>query len=136
LSARRFTFATTCRSSKIRKCRKSRFLPLTALIGTTAGSILWGLLADSFGRRAAILLSALMFIGTAICGVMPSFEWNLVMCFLMGASAGGLLPMTFTLMAEMIPAKHRGWLDRIEMKAISMKAPRCRSVRSKMVYSL
>ena len=32
------------------------------------------------------------------------------MCFLMGASAGGLLPITFTLMAEMIPAKHRGWL--------------------------
>jgi MFS transporter, putative metabolite:H+ symporter len=86
------------------------FLPLVALTGTTVGSILWGRLADSFGRRAAILLSALMFIGTAICGVMPSFEWNLVMCFLMGASAGGLLPITFTLMAEMIPAKHRGWL--------------------------
>jgi putative MFS transporter len=32
------------------------------------------------------------------------------MCFLMGASAGGLLPITFTLMAEMIPAAHRGWL--------------------------
>jgi putative MFS transporter len=86
------------------------FLPLVALIGTTVGSVLWGRLADSFGRRAAILLSALMFIGTAICGVMPSFEWNLVMCFLMGTSAGGLLPITFTLMAEMIPAKHRGWL--------------------------
>jgi putative MFS transporter len=28
----------------------------------------------------------------------------------MGASAGGLLPITFTLMAEMIPAAHRGWL--------------------------
>jgi putative MFS transporter len=41
---------------------------------------------------------------------MPSFEWNLAMCFLMGASAGGLLPITFTLMAEMIPAAHRGWL--------------------------
>jgi putative MFS transporter len=51
-----------------------------------------------------------MFIGTAICGAMPSFEWNLAMCFLMGASAGGLLPITFTLMAEMIPAAHRGWL--------------------------
>ncbi|WP_019142440.1 MFS transporter [Noviherbaspirillum massiliense] len=86
------------------------FLALVALTGTTVGSILWGRLADSFGRRAAILLSALMFIGTAICGAMPSFEWNLVMCFLMGASAGGLLPITFTLMAEMIPATHRGWL--------------------------
>ncbi|RJG07696.1 MFS transporter [Noviherbaspirillum cavernae] len=86
------------------------WLPLVALTGTTVGSIVWGRLADSFGRRAAILLSALMFIGTAICGAMPSFEWNLVMCFLMGASAGGLLPITFTLMAETIPAAHRGWL--------------------------
>jgi putative MFS transporter len=85
-------------------------LALVALIGTTVGSILWGRMADIMGRRASILLSALMFIGTAICGAMPSFEWNLIMCFLMGMSAGGLLPITFTLMAEMIPAAHRGWL--------------------------
>ena len=85
-------------------------LALVALTGTTVGSVLWGWLADRFGRRAAILLSALMFIGTSICGAMPTFEWNLAMCFLMGASAGGLLPITFTLMAETIPAAHRGWL--------------------------
>jgi putative MFS transporter len=41
---------------------------------------------------------------------MPSFGWNLAMCFLMGASAGGLLPVAFTLMAETVPAAHRGWL--------------------------
>jgi putative MFS transporter len=86
------------------------FLALVALTGTTVGSVVWGMVADRFGRRATILLSALMFIGTAICGAMPSFAWNLAMCFLMGASAGGLLPITFTLMAEMIPAAHRGWL--------------------------
>ncbi|MBW8824610.1 MAG: MFS transporter [Xanthomonadales bacterium] len=85
-------------------------LALVALIGTTVGSIVWGWLADVFGRRAGILLSALMFIGTAICGAMPLFGWNLVMCFLMGASAGGLLPIAFTLMAETVPAVHRGWL--------------------------
>jgi len=85
-------------------------LALVALIGTTVGSVIWGRLADVFGRRAGILLSALMFIGTAICGAMPAFGWNLAMCFLMGASAGGLLPITFTLMAETVPAAHRGWL--------------------------
>ena len=85
-------------------------LALVALIGTTVGSVAWGWLADRFGRRAGILLSALMFIGTAICGVMPTFEWNLVMCFMMGASAGGMLPIAFTLMAETVPAAHRGWL--------------------------
>src|SRR6478672_2693661 len=85
-------------------------LALVALIGTTVGSVIWGRLADTVGRRAGILLSALMFIGTAICGAMPLFGWNLVMCFLMGASAGGLLPIAFTLMAETVPAAHRGWL--------------------------
>lgn len=89
---------------------KAGWLALVALTGTTVGSVVWGRFADSFGRRAAILLSALMFIGTAICGAMNSFTLNLFMCFMMGASAGGLLPITFTLMAEMIPAAHRGWL--------------------------
>jgi len=85
-------------------------LALSALIGTTVGSIVWGRLGDLFGRRATILLSALMFMGTSICGAMPSFGWNLVMCFMMGAAAGGMLPITFTLMAETIPTAHRGWL--------------------------
>ncbi|HET6588242.1 MAG TPA: MFS transporter [Oleiagrimonas sp.] len=86
------------------------YLALSALIGTAVGSVAWGRLADVFGRRAAILLSALLFMGTAICGTMPSFHWNLVMCFMMGAAAGGMLPIAFTLMAETVPAKHRGWL--------------------------
>lgn len=89
---------------------RASLLALFALTGTTVGSIVWGRIADRFGRRAAILISALMFIGTAICGAMPSFEWNLAMCFLMGASAGGLLPIAFTLMAETVPARDRGWL--------------------------
>jgi putative MFS transporter len=89
---------------------KAGWLALSALIGTAVGSVVWGRLADVFGRRAAILLSALLFMGTAICGTMPSFTWNLVMCFMMGAAAGGMLPITFTLMAETVPARHRGWL--------------------------
>lgn len=89
---------------------RASLLALVALTGTTVGSVLWGRVGDLLGRRAAILLSALMFIGTAICGAMPSFGWNLAMCFLMGASAGGLLPIVFTLMAETVPAAHRGWL--------------------------
>jgi MFS transporter, putative metabolite:H+ symporter len=86
------------------------WLALSALMGTTVGSVVWGRLGDLFGRRATILLSALMFMGTAICGAMPAFGWNLVMCFMMGAAAGGMLPITFTLMAETIPTAHRGWL--------------------------
>ncbi len=85
-------------------------LAFFALIGTTVGSILWGIMGDHLGRRGSILLASLMFISTGICGTMPAFKWNLFMCFFMGISAGGLLPIVFALLAEMSPAKHRGWL--------------------------
>jgi len=85
------------------------FLPLSALIGTVVGSIAWGAIADIYGRKASILLSAVFFVGTAICGTMPSLAWNVGMCFMMGAAAGGMLPVTYALLAEMMPSKHRGW---------------------------
>jgi putative MFS transporter len=31
------------------------------------------------------------------------------MCFLMGGSAGGMLPVAYALLAEMMPTRHRGW---------------------------
>ena len=85
------------------------WLPFTALLGTFVGSLVWGFLADIYGRRASILLSSVMFVGTSICGAMPSFAWNLGMCFLMGAAAGGLLPVVYALLAETMPSRHRGW---------------------------
>ncbi|WP_454716391.1 MFS transporter [Caulobacter segnis] len=84
-------------------------LPFAALSGTVVGSFLWGWLADIYGRRASILLSSVMFVGTSICGAMPDFWWNVGMCFLMGAAAGGMLPVAYALLAEIMPTKHRGW---------------------------
>jgi len=84
-------------------------LPVVALTGTTVGSLIWGTLADIYGRRASILLAAVMFVGTSICGAMPSFAWNVFMCFMMGLAAGGMLPVANALLAEIMPTKHRGW---------------------------
>jgi putative MFS transporter len=85
------------------------WLPFAALAGTAIGSFVWGWLADLYGRRASILLSSVMFIGTSICGAMPDFWWNVGMCFLMGAAAGGMLPVAYALLAEIMPTRHRGW---------------------------
>ena len=85
-------------------------LPFVAITGTVIGSVVWGYLADLFGRRSTIMLSALLYVATSICGFMPSFGWNLVMCFLMGAAAGGMLPTVYSLMSESVPSRHRGWL--------------------------
>jgi len=84
-------------------------LPFSGLLGTTVGSFIWGTLADMYGRRATILLAAIVFMGTSICGAMPSFAWNVVMCFLMGLGAGGMLPVAYALLAEIMPTRHRGW---------------------------
>jgi MFS family permease len=85
------------------------WLPFAALAGTVVGSVAWGVLADVYGRRASIVLSAVMFVGTSICGAMPDFWWNVGMCFMMGAAAGGMLPVAYALLAEIMPTRHRGW---------------------------
>src|SRR5205085_11799865 len=84
--------------------------PLSGIGGTVIGSFLWGWLGDRIGRRASILLAGVIFIATSICGSMPSYRLNLGMCFVMGLGAGGMLPIMFALIAETIPARHRGWL--------------------------
>lgn len=85
-------------------------LPFVALIGTTVGSLVWGWMADAYGRRVSIMLSTILFVSTSICGAMPVFAGNLLMCFLMGCSAGGMLPVVYTLLAEIMPPRHRSWV--------------------------
>jgi putative MFS transporter len=86
------------------------YVSLSGIVGTVLGSFLWGWLGDRIGRRASILYAGIGFIGTSICGAMPTFSWNLVMCFVMGVAVGGMLPICYYLLAETIPARHRSWL--------------------------
>lgn len=85
-------------------------LPLSGIAGTVIGSFLWGWLGDKIGRRSSILMAGIVFIATSACGCMPAFWMNCIMCQIMGWGVGGMLPILFTLIAECIPAKHRGWL--------------------------
>ena len=85
-------------------------LPLSGITGTVIGSFLWGWLGDKIGRRSSILMAGVTFIATSACGSMPAFWMNCVMCLVMGWGVGGMLPIMFTLMAESIPARHRGWM--------------------------
>ena len=84
--------------------------PFVAILGTVIGSLVWGHLADRVGRRATILVIATMFMATSVCAAMPSLPWNLLMCFLMGFSVGGLLPIVYALLTETIPVRRRGQL--------------------------
>ena len=84
--------------------------PLAGIGGTVIGSIIWGSLADRIGRRASILIAAVIFIATSTCGAMPAYPMNLATCFVMGLGVGGMLPIIFSLASETIPARHRGWI--------------------------
>lgn len=86
------------------------WLPLAGIAGTMVGSLIWGWIGDRIGRRASITYAAILFVSTSICGAMPGFGWNVLMCFIMGLGAGGMLPVAFTLIVETIPSRHRGWL--------------------------
>jgi putative MFS transporter len=86
------------------------YVSFSGIIGTVLGSFLWGWLGDRIGRRASILYAGIGFVGTSICGAMPTFSWNLVMCFVMGLAVGGMLPICYSLLAETIPARHRSWI--------------------------
>lgn len=85
-------------------------LPLSGISGTVIGSFLWGRFGDRIGRRPSIILAAVVFLTTSVCGAMPQFWMNLAMCFLMGLGAGGMLPLLFTLLTETVPTRQRGWL--------------------------
>lgn len=83
------------------------WLPTVALTGTVLGSLLWGRAADRIGRRATILVASLLFLGTTVCGAMPTYGGTLVMCALMGMAAGGMLPVVYALMTESLPPGRR-----------------------------
>lgn len=84
--------------------------PLSGITGTMLGSFIWGWMGDRIGRRASILLAAILFIASSTCGVMPQYWMNLVCCFIMGLAAGGMLPIGFALVSETVPRRHRGWM--------------------------
>ncbi|GAA3010997.1 putative MFS transporter [Streptomyces sp. KhCrAH-43] len=83
------------------------WLPTVALSGTVLGSLVGGRSADRIGRRATILIASLLFLGTTVCGAMPTFGGVLVMCALMGMAAGGMLPVVYALMTESLPPGRR-----------------------------
>jgi putative MFS transporter len=81
---------------------EASLLPVAALIGASTASLLWGWATDHVGTRTMLFLGGLGFTGTAVCGAMPSFGWNLLMCGLMGSTAGGLVPVVFSLTANLL----------------------------------
>lgn len=80
-----------------------------AFAGMFAGALIWGQVADRFGRRNVFLFTVLL---DAVFGLLsaiaPSFWLLVAFRFLTGFAVGGTLPVDYSMLAEFVPTKQRG----------------------------
>ena len=78
-------------------------------IGMAVGAILFGMMADRFGRKAILILTLVVFsIGSGISAFATGYGIFLVLRFIIGAGLGGELPVASTLVSESVPVEKRG----------------------------
>jgi MFS family permease len=79
------------------------------LLGGAAGGLIFGHVADRFGRTKALMASVLFYsIFTAMCGFAQSLWQLAVFRVLLGLGMGGEFASGAALVSETWPAKHRG----------------------------
>jgi len=89
------------------------------LLGCAAGAFLAGSLADKFGRRSILIISALLFVvsgwGSGIAHVSLEF---IIYRLIAGFSVGAASVLAPAYISEVAPAKYRGRLSSIQQIAI------------------
>lgn len=79
------------------------------LIGVMVGALVFGYLADRFGRRRLFLLTLLLYSTfTVISAVSPGFVFFLLFRFLTAIGVGAEYSAINAAIGELIPARHRG----------------------------
>jgi MFS family permease len=79
------------------------------LISAAAGGIAFGVIADRFGRKRALMAAVLIYsIFTAACGFAQTAMQLAVFRILLGLGMGGEWATGAALVSETFPAKHRG----------------------------
>jgi predicted MFS family arabinose efflux permease len=87
----------------------------TAALLSTAFSLpyalvqpLLGALADSFSKARLMLLCLLIVtLATLVCGIAPSFEVLMASRVIAGLAAGGVVPIAFALIGDLVPVAER-----------------------------
>lgn len=82
------------------------------LLGAVGGALGFGYLADRFGRKRLFTVTVLVYgIATALTGAAWDFWSFALLRFLTGAGIGGEYAAINSAIHELIPARHRGWVD-------------------------
>lgn len=76
---------------------------------------IFGRLADLYGRKPVFFTGVTIFlIGSILCGLAPNMIWLIVFRFVQGLGAGGIAPITMTIIGDIYDvegrAKIQGWL--------------------------
>lgn len=75
----------------------------------TVGTPIYGKLADTLGRKPVALASvALFLLGSFACGAAGSIGWLIAARALQGIGAGGMQPVTLTIIGDLFPLEERG----------------------------
>ena len=78
-------------------------------VASTASTPLYGKLSDQFGRRRAFFVSiGLFLVGSVTCGLARTMPQLIAFRALQGLGAGGLLTLSQTTIADLVPPRERG----------------------------
>ncbi len=88
------------------------------LLAQTATTVLFGKLADLYGRRPILLLGLAVFTaGSVACGASHTMRALILWRLVQGAGAGAIQPVAMTVIGDLYPAEERGrvqgWLASI-----------------------
>ncbi|MBI4957062.1 MAG: MFS transporter [Myxococcales bacterium] len=82
------------------------------LLASTVSVPLYGKLADLYGRKPLLVGAVLLFLaGSAACGLAPSIEALVVARAIQGLGAGGMQPITLTIVGDLFTIEQRGRLQ-------------------------
>src|SRR5215813_11159538 len=79
------------------------------LLSQTAMTVVFGKLADTFGRRPVMLVGiAIFLVGSVLAGFAWSMPSLIAFRLVQGVGAGAVQPVALTIVADLYPARERG----------------------------
>jgi len=87
------------------------FLASSVFSGMLLGGIIVGTLADSIGRKNALIFAIVVYGLLGLCAAFaPSYESLVIIRVVQGFGLGAEVPLVFTYLSEFLPARRRGML--------------------------